>query len=75
MYSSRGPVAKFFDSSIRWVTCGSNTDAIVIFFSHTILMMIFCRAHTVVHTILLGILLGGCRLGVDLELVFELEQN
>ncbi len=27
------------------------------------------------YNILLGILLGGCRLDVDLELVFALEQN
>ncbi len=46
------------------------------FLSHTVLMMRFCRAHTVVNTIFsLGILLGGCRLDVDLELVFVLEQN
>jgi hypothetical protein len=48
-----------------------------LFISHTILMMIFCRAHTVEHmyNILPGILLGGFRLDVDLELVFALEQN
>jgi hypothetical protein len=45
-----------------------------ILISHTILMMVFCRAHTV-YNILLGVLLGGCRLDVDLELVFALEQN
>jgi hypothetical protein len=41
-------------------------------------MMVFCLAHTyvVVHTMfLLGVLLRGCRLDVDLELVFALEQN
>jgi hypothetical protein len=34
-----------------------------IFISHTILMMIFCRAHTVVHTIFC---LGSCLVGVGL---------
>ncbi len=47
-----------------------------ILISHTIMMMVFCRAHTVAHTIVcFGVLLGGCRLDVDLDLVFALEQN
>ena len=41
----------------------------LILISHTILKMVFCIciAQTVVHTM--------CRLDVDLELVFALEQN
>ncbi len=40
--------------------------------------MVFCRAH--IHTsctynVVLGVLLGECRLDVNLELVFALEQN
>ncbi len=48
-----------------------------ILISHAILMMVFCETHTVpiTYNILLGVLLGGCRLDVDLEPVYALEQN
>jgi hypothetical protein len=47
-----------------------------ILISHTILMMVFCGAHTVLssrYNILLVVLLDGCRLDVDLELVLGLK--